>query len=361
MRPPQRQRPRPPPGCPGAAPPPRPRPGLGVVAAALAAVALLAPSRAAAIEDLFSPRSVALGTSLRGYATGTLGPLLNPSGMSLTRSYVVDAFYGLRFQDLGNSLNLSISDSVTSRVAAGVFYSYVHSSPRFAYGDPAGPTDQVSREGHQTGLALSIPIGDRFTFGLTSKYVNVSTTVANPAYDPNRSAASQMGVPQRLTLDSSTAGASADGFTMDAGITLRLGEALSIGVVGQNLVPLRSVEAPMQLGMGLAYQLAQTFTLAADVVVFFDRDRAPGRIVDGQYVLGDTVTSVRVGGGAEYVASGKVPIRLGFVWDGGLPGTWLTAGLGWAAPSFAIDLTYRQKVSAGSDSQLLLGIRLFLE
>src|SRR4051794_34179774 len=98
-----------------------------------------------AIEDLVTPRSLGMGNSLRADASGALGPLLNPGSMALTHTYTLEVMYGFRTPDTGSTIHLSIVDSVTSRLAAGVYYSYVHGTPRFAL-DPGGPV-QGTRDG----------------------------------------------------------------------------------------------------------------------------------------------------------------------------------------------------------------------
>ena len=323
-----------------------------LVAAAAASVLLLAAGRAEAIDDLLTPRSQGVGEALRADATGALGPLLNPSGMALQRAYTIEAMYGFDVRSLGSNLHLSIVDSATSRLAAGLYYTYVHSSPKFT-SLPSGARD-ITRSGSETGIALAIALGDYVTFGVTSKYLRFATEALNPAWD-GKNTPDQ---PEKLTLDSTISAAAADGFTIDTGLTLRLGDRFRLAAVGYNLIPLRSVDAPMALGMGAAFKATPAFTLAFDTVIDFDKYY---QLVDVQKGTTERLTTVRLGGGLEWLAGGRVPIRLGAVWDSGRPGTYVTTGLGYTSTSFAIDLSYRQQVSSGIDSRLVLGLRVFLQ
>ena len=316
---------------------------------------IAAPRSAKAVDDVLTPRSIALGSALRASASGGLGPVLNPAGMTLNKAYNVDLSYGFRVQDVGSSLYLAIVDSVTSRVAAGVYYQFVHSSPRFVYGtDPRH--NRATREGNEAGLSLALPLGDRFSFGVTTKYITVTTDLPNPAYDPN-----QKDSPKRITLDSSTSLADAKGFTIDAGLLVRLGESLNLGVVGYNFIPKRSIEAPLALGAGLTYKVGQSFLLTADVVIDFNKYHARPTIgPDDALIPGKRLTTVRFGGGAEYIAGKIIPIRVGALWDTGLPGVYVSGGLGYQGKRFGVDVSYRQKVSGGLESFIIGGVRVFL-
>lgn len=305
-----------------------------------------------------TPRGIAMGEGVRGQATGALGPLANPSGMALVKQYSIEGMYGFSFRDLGSNLHLSIVDSVTSRIAAGIYYNFVHSSPRFHCAEIANCDPQ--REGHETGLALAMALGDYLTFGLTAKYITVTTDIVNAGYvnsnggiDPG----TMMPYPKRRTIDSSTAGASLDGFTADAGLTLKLGESFSVGLVGYNLVPLKSVEAPIAMGLGLSYHPGPALTIGLDGELDFNRFKT----VDKKTMMPADEITLRVGGGAEYTIQNHVPIRVGILHDTGEVATYLSCGVGYMSTNFGVDLSFRQQVGGGDNTLLLAGIRLFLE
>jgi hypothetical protein len=314
------------------------------LAAGLAVLAAV-PRSAWALDDLLTPRGLGMGGAAIGSANGALGPMLNPAGMTLLKQYTLEAMYGFGVQDLGSTLHAAVVDNVTSRLAAGMYYTFIHGNPKVQYNGYNG-TATVLREGHESGLSLALPFGDRFSFGITSKYTTITTQAINPQADQapadNKS----------FILDSTTKTATANGFTMDAGLTLRLGDSFNIGLAGYNLVPLNSWDAPLSMGVGASYLYNGAFMLNADVKIDFDKVHDADK---------KAKTSARFNAGLEYLVGGAVPVRLGVSYDSGLPGTYLSTGVGYAGRSFGIDIAYRQKVQAGTDTLLMAGLRLFLE
>ncbi len=306
---------------------------------------VLAGARADALEDLLTPRGIALGGAARGSATGALGPLLNPASMVLVRQFSSEVSYGYTVQSLGSAVHLSVVDSVTNpRIAAGVYYSYLHASPRFVH--PAGGSSSmgVLREGHEAGTSIGIPLGDRFALGFTMKYLHATTEVANPkAGEPMQ--------PKTFVVDSTTA-SSTDGFTTDIGLVLRLGDSFNLGTIGYNLVPLHSAEAPLGFGVGASILPRPTIVISADARIDFDRYHDPD---------GNRRTTAQIAGGFEFLAGGSVPLRLGYLHDTGFPSDFISAGLGYTGRSFAIDVAYRQKINGGSEEMVVSSIRLFSE
>ena len=102
---------------------------------------------------------------MRGHATGDAGPMVNPSGMSLTRSYVVEGAYLYGHRASENDVHVSVVDSTSAfNVAGGLYYTYSTSKPM----------GLVSARGHEWGLALSFPMGDKFSLGMTGKYARLT-------------------------------------------------------------------------------------------------------------------------------------------------------------------------------------------
>jgi hypothetical protein len=317
-----------------------------VLIAALASLMLLT-ATAQAQEDFPGVRAMAMGEAGRAIPTGAEAPLLNPAGMSLVRQYVIEAMYGFKIERLGHNLDVSLIDSVTARVAAGLFYEYINESPQLGFNWAGGfvPQATLSRQGHVAGLSLSLPIGQRFILGATVKYLHLSTTAPLP-----------MGtVPPTLTFDS------VNGVTFDVGLILRLGDRFNIGLIGYNLWDHGSRESPLSLGVGLSYMPLQSLSINFDTVINFTGyqnyrfDKMTGK------VSLDQRTTARLGPGLEYVVAQHVPIRAGVVYDSGLPATFLTVGAGYLARQFGIDLSYRGKVQGGKENFLMLGLRIFVD
>jgi hypothetical protein len=162
-------------------------------------------------------------------------------------------------------------------------------------------------------------------------------------------------VPAQLTLDA------VNSVTFDVGIIVRLGSKFNVGVIGYNLWDHGSRESPLSLGIGLAYMPLPQLSINFDTVINFTGyqqyklDEATGK------VSLDQRTTTRLGPGIEWLVANKVPLRIGLVYDSGLPATYLTAGLGYLSTSWGIDLGYRAKVQGGIENFLMLGIRIFVD
>ncbi|MDB4967870.1 MAG: hypothetical protein JWN44_3559 [Myxococcales bacterium] len=308
---------------------------------------VLSATAARAQSDFVGVRAMGMGEAQRATASGASGPLLNPAGMALARQYVIEGMYGIKVETVGHNANVSIVDSITSRVAAGLFYTYVYESPRLGFNWAGGNVEsaQLTRTGHAAGLSLAVPLGERFIIGATAKYVHFDTTA------PLASGS----VPDHLTLDT------VNGITFDVGIIVRLGDKFNIGVIGYNLWDHGSRETPLSLGIGLAFVPIPVLSINFDTVINFTgfqnykMDAMTGKVTLEQR------TTARLGPGIEWLAANKVPLRVGVVYDSGLPATFLTMGLGYMSSSFGVDLTYRTKVQGGLENFLMLGIRIFID
>jgi hypothetical protein len=313
---------------------------------ALVSVVAIA-STARAQSDFVGVRPMGMGEAQRATATGASGPLMNPAGMSLVRQYVIEAMYGIKVESVGHHANVSIVDSITARVAAGLFYSFIYETPKLGFNWAGGTigSEQITRTGHAAGLSLSLPLGDHFILGATAKYLHIDTTAPLP-----------MGtVPDHLTLDS------VNGVTFDIGMIVRLGDKFNIGLVGYNLWDHGSRESPLSLGIGLAYVPLPSLSINFDTVVNFSGyQNYHVDMVTGKISL-DQKTTARLGPGIEWVAGNKVPIRAGVIYDSGLPATYLTVGLGYLSTAFGVDLSYRAKVQGGIENFLMLGLRIFID
>jgi hypothetical protein len=308
---------------------------------------LVGASVAHAQADFPGVRALGMGEANRAIATGAEAPMLNPAGMSQVKQYVIEAMYGFKVETLGNNVNVSLVDSVTSRVAAGLFYDYINESPKLAFNWAGGfqSTTSLSREGHVAGLSLSIPLGDKFIIGATAKYLHLSTTAPLPP--PT--------VPSSLTFDS------VNGITFDVGILVRLGDHFHIGVVGYNLWDHGSRETPLSLGGGVSYMPVPSLSINFDAVINFTGYQTYHYdMTTGKTTL-DQRTTGRLGPGLEYIIAQHVPIRAGVVYDSGLPATYLTAGAGYLSHSWGIDVGYRGKVDGGKESFIMAGLRIFVD
>ena len=232
---------------------------------ALAGALVLAGTAARAQGELpmLTPRSIGMGGALRGAATGATALSLNPSGISLVRSYVVEGGYQyLRGPD-GHVASLAVADSTSSfNVGGGIYYNYATASPEAA----------AKRGRHEAGAALCFPFGDRVIVGGTIRYLRMHTDAlgAVPEDDTN-------------------------GITFDAGVTIRPVPFISLGLAGRGLRDLDNPQAPLTLGGGVALTPTPQLVVAIDAV---NVDVEPD----------DYLT---VSGGAEYTLASRFAFRLG--------------------------------------------------
>ena len=307
--------------------------------ALLPLLALMLVSRpAGAVDEMQGARALGMGGALRAASASEAGIFLNPAGLPLTKAYSVQALFDFRPQDNATAVGVAITDSVTNKagVSAGLYYTFLNAEPKFTL-DPTLGNVSYTRRGHEAGLSLAYPLAERFIMGATNKYVYLNST------DPTGN------IP----------GARSRGYTLDVGFLLRISDAINFGVVGQNVVPMKTFETPPTLGMGLALAALNALVIDADVVLrWLDyRDDQKLRMVVG----------VKIGG--EYFVGNKFPLRLGYSWD--LPyrslairshdkgESFFHAGLGYMSTQFGIEAGVRQQLS-GSDKETLLGFALKL-
>jgi hypothetical protein len=317
----------------------RSRRALGSIAAGLLLTVVAVP--AGASEEMLGPRALGMGGALRAASAAEAGPYVNPAGMSLIRSYQVEALYELRPQDSTNAVGLSITDSATSKagVAAGIYYDFLNA-------DPHVRGLGFTRRGHEVGLSVSYPLADRFILGVTNKYFYVDTTGD--------------GI--------SLAGARSRGWTMDVGSILKLSDAVTFGVVGQNLMDMKSWEAPETLAFGLAVGASNVLVLDFDAVIRWLE--YPGQSTK-------TIGGYHVGG--EYFLAGSFPLRLGYSYDSpyrtlaamtdptyaGKGESFFHGGVGYVTPSFGLEFGIRQQLTGPSglsrETLMAFGLKLFVQ
>jgi len=285
---------------------------------------------AGATLDLQGTRSIGMGGGLRATASGESAIFMNPAGLTLTKSYVLSALYQFRVSDEAHLFNVSVVDSLTTLIAAGVFYSYSHAEPsrHIAMSGGLNPfhlTETIQT--HEAGLALGYNLSDFFLIGLNTRYVNI--TMDQPSDTPTD-----------FVKESTHTG------TMDVGAILRPWQGLHIAVVGHNLIPIEGVQFPMQLGMGIAYQFGTYLLAEFDAVLDFSTD--------------ETVAA-SFHGGAELFLKNMVAIRGGaahnMIWED----TYVTAGLGIVTQKVAVDFGLRQMVEGGAETLIAFSLRFFMK
>ena len=262
----------------------------------------LFPATAAAYEEFPGTRVMGMGGASRAFAIGDSGPMLNPSGMSLLKSYHIEGAYayGTRLHD--HAFHASAVDSTSAfNIAAGLFYTYHLSEPPVAAG--AMP---VSGSGHAGGVALSIPFTQFAAIGGTLKYLRLEGADAPGGND--------------------------GGVTFDLGATVRPHQVVSLAFVGRNLSDLHNSHAPVSIGYGAALLPLPGLIIAADGLTRFTADNLTGR----------KGTSVMAG--SELVFGGKFALRAGGGYDAVTGNGYVSGGATVFSEIAALDGGIRQDV-----------------
>lgn len=278
------------------------------------ALALLLSPPALALEDMVSTRALSMGEALRAAGTGAAAAYLNPAGMPSVTQYVVEAEYQTRPNDSTHMVGVSIVDSLTSPLAAGVYYSFITSEPLIA-------GESFDTSAHEVGLALAYPLGDFLSIGVTPlKYLSMDgVTVGGDDVDASQ-------------------------FSLDAGAVVRIA-GLSLGAAGVNLVN----DPPLvrrQLGLGAGYGLGDFLLLEFDARLDFDRRED---------------VSPRYGGGGELFLGGALALRGGAVHEAKEDATFVTGGVGYVTGAAALEAGVRQQVDAGSETLISFALRIFAD
>jgi hypothetical protein len=289
-------------------------------AAVVLVLAFLVARPARAFEEFQGTRAQGMGGATRAWALGDSAPLLNPSGMPLVKSYAVEASYTYASRNAGQFFHGSIVDSTSAAgIAGGLYYTYRMDSPA---GLPMG-------HGHEAGASLAMPFGGHVALGATVKWFRLSGADQGPEL-------------------------SKGGFTVDAAVTVRPSENLSLAVVGQNLRDLDAGQAPQTVSYGVALIPAPELVLALDGVTSFTRDD----------YLGAKGTGVQAG--LEWTLAQRVVVRSGGGVDPLLGVGYLAAGFSALSDLGAVDVGVRGDlfpIKTGSERNVFLGVslRLFVQ
>jgi hypothetical protein len=315
--------------------------GLGLALAA-GACATLAPSVARADDyrppeygygygEVEGPRTLALGGATRAFGLSTSAVGANPANVGSQRVYHAEAMFGYDTAPHRLQYGIAVVDGVTSKMAMGL--QVMRSTLGNSLGVDSDPYQRTSTDVKLTG---AYPLGDRFTIGLTGRWLRV--------------AQDGVGALDTSAVSKSSGDTNVNLFTFDAGLMLALSDSLRIGAVGYNLTAPKDGLAPLMIGGAVGFR-AGDFTLEANVVG-----------ADKSYW---GAWKARYQGGAEYLVADRYPVRIGYVYDTGAKRSSLSGGLGYVEKQFAFDVGVRGDLSApdiaGKALVFVVGLRYFLE
>jgi hypothetical protein len=256
-----------------------------------------------------SARGMALGTGQRAAAMSTSALAYNPAGLTIGKVYHVEGAVDYMADMKTVALGGAIVDSSTTRLAA-------------AFGARGFLSGQGGLGGFDGRLALAFPFSDAVSIGVTGRYLNVSADTVD-------------GTNSKL----------AKGFTMDAALRIAPVPEVQLAVIGQNFINLNSAYVPVVFGGSAAFAIAEIATIGADLLV-------------------DTTSfgsaDITVGGGAEFLLGGAVPLRAGYFYDSKRAQNTISFGIGYTDRSVGFDLALRQQLGGFGDTRLMAAIRYYV-
>jgi len=304
----------------------------GLFAGLCGVVLLAASADTARAQAINTPRSLAMGGSLRAAATNASAIFLNPAGIGLLQSYVVTAFYDFHVRKNGHVAHSSVVDSVASKwIKAGLYYNLMIMRPD-VYDRNQQKKLTLKEDGHEVGLTFALPLGERFSLGATVKYQFYKASIEIP--DPDGDGNTDHVVDRISNIG------------VDLGMVLKIAEGFSAGVTAMNVVPQKSIHAPITMGMGLAYGYKTYFLAAFDVVLDFSSR--------GKKVVPSLF------GGLEVFLGGKYAIRAGTMYEGLTQATSVTGGFGYINPKAGVDIFVAQQVAGGVETRVGFAVKLFV-
>lgn len=238
------------------------------------------------LQDVLSARSYAMGNAFRAHGYGADALLGNPAALSVFRRYQVEATGAWDIDSNFGAGSLTIADSQTSELAAGISYQLV------SFGG-----DEARRTAHLTTTAMALAISSWLHVGMSARH-------------------------QVITGASET-----NSVTMSAGVIFRPWEYLSVGVSGHNLIGVANVDVPRYMVVSVSSMISLLTPM-----VEFKMDFAQP---EPRYAFS---------AGVEWIAGEVLPLRVGYSYDGIVEDHFLGFGIGYFVQGSGIDLAYRHAI-----------------
>jgi len=271
--------------------------------------------------DVEDARWAATAGALRANGSGITSIWGNPAGLAQAQVYHVGALAGIWPEAKKQSYGVGAMDSVTSRLAAGLGFVWSDQDP-----------DGIKRQSQDLRLALAYPFSPQVSFGLTGRYLKLEQNGLGPL---GRSYASG-GLQDEAMLET---------FSFDGGLRVAPTENFSFGLLGTNLSNPGNGLQPTTVGGGLGIG-SRDFFVEGDVLADFTTWQK---------------TTTRAMGGAEFLAGGNFPLRVGYRYDGGAKNHAISGGLGYIDQTFSVEFAARRSVSGDEYTALFFSIQYFVE
>lgn len=305
---------------------------------------LLLAASAASAQDFVGTRALSLGEAYRAIATGNDAIYFNPAGLAAIPRYSPELHYAFNLEAEDHQFDLSVVDSKTASVAAGVGYTF-----------------QGRELTRRTTLQHTATVGMAYEFlpqmlsgGIGLKYVNVSDAVV---------------------------GNYLNALSADLGVLARLPGGVSLAAVGYNLVPINAKDVPLSAAFAVAWDLGPLSSLifgggpvpvpmpnAAGVPAMAPPGNPRGPLTNlvlsaDWYVNLFTLygPQSRISTGLEYLAFDMVPLRFGYQWNEARADHLLSVGAGIILPYFGLDVAYQQSVINLDERTFAMSLKFFFD
>jgi hypothetical protein len=275
------------------------------------------------LGEIQHPRSVAMTGAQQVWGGSTNAIFLNPANLPLYRVYHIEGIANWGPEARRQSYGGAVVDSSTSRLAGGFGGTWSQMDP-----------DGIRRTWTDLRLTLAYPFGDRFSLGLTGRYLYTLQSVAR---GPLGGSLASDGTPDDPLVSA---------FTFDAGAAFAITEQIRIAASGRNLTAPGNGLAPLGVAGGIGWS-NQTISVEADTLVEFSTFGA---------------ARMRAMFGGEVLIADKFPVRAGYRYDAGMRTHAVGLGAGYVDRRFSIELGARRDVVADHPATLIAaGIRIFID
>jgi hypothetical protein len=284
----------------------------------------ISPEQAYDLGQIPSPRPLAMGDALNALGVSTSALYLNPANMPLARVYHLEALAAYGPEDTRQTYGIAIVDSLLNagHISGGA-------GATWSDFDPQG----IQRQWIDGRLALALPLGDHFSFGMTGRYLRLGQARGEGPFGPDP--VSDGGKNPMLTL-----------ITFDAGATASIIDGLRVAIVGHNLTNPGTALAPTTAAAGIGYT-TPLFSIEADGLLDFT-------------TWGSTKGRVMAGG--EVFLADRYAVRAGWRYDAGMNVNTGSLGFGYIDPRWSVEVAYRHDlVSDHASSLMVLGLRYFYD
>lgn len=255
------------------------------------------------LQDVMAARNFGMGGAYRALGYGAESITGNPAALSLFKRYTLELSGAYDFQNVWGYGGISVSDSITNEVAAGVTYQMVS----LGNGDDR-------RLVYLTTAASAYPLSQAFHLGLAMRH-----QVISGGSDPSNSV------------------------TMSAGLIFRPFDELCFSLSGHNLIGVWNEDVPRYFAFGISSLIGGQLTPTVELRADFNQPQTP---------------RVAFSGGVEWLAADTFPIRLGYSYDQMTNTQHVGFGLGYFSGGSGVDLSYRHEINGTQGKMLSLTIKI---